>query len=149
MLEVQRIPCNARSLPIPDCLLTPDNEPFHQALAEGRLLVPRCRSCNGFVWYPRSHCANCGATDLDPIELSGEGTIYSYTIVRRGLAQYATSTPYVVAYVELTEGPCVLTNVLFPDGAIEDVAVGRSVSAVIEIPDEQPAVPPILRFRLT
>jgi uncharacterized OB-fold protein len=70
----------------------------------------------------------------------GTGTIYSYTIVRRGTGAYAAAVPYVVAYVELTEGPRVLTNVVW--AADDDIYIGAPVEAVLDPSDG------LLRFRL-
>jgi uncharacterized OB-fold protein len=131
-----------KPLPIPPATVTPDNEEHFAALAEERLLLPRCRSCGEVFWYPRHFCPFCGALGVEWIEASGRGTVYSFTVVRRGgLGPYAEAMPYVVAYVELEEGPRVMTNLLD-----EDVEIGDPVEAVFERSD---AAPPMLRFRKT
>lgn len=58
------------------------------------------------------------------MEVSGTGTIYSMTTVARQLLP-DFEVPYVVAIVELDEGPKLLTNVLGDSCAIGDrVKVG-------------------------
>jgi hypothetical protein len=123
--------------------VTPDNAEFHAGLEAGRLLLPRCDSCGTVIWYPRHHCPACGSTRVSWFQASGRGAVYSFSIVRRGPAPYHEVGPYVLAYVELEEGPRVLTNILAnPD----EVQIGAAVTAVIETAE---GVPPLLRFRLS
>jgi uncharacterized OB-fold protein len=74
-------------------------------------------------------------------EASGRGTIYSYTINRRGQGDYRDMA-YVVAYVELDEGPRVLTNIV--DYDFEKLEVGQPVQVVFHPTSGGPALP---RFR--
>jgi len=111
--------------------MSPEAKPFWEAAAEERLELVRCLDCSTVVWYPRGLCPRCGSRALEWFEASGRGTIYSYTVVRRGAAgPYAGVMPYVLAYVELEEGPRVLTNIVRCD--VEAVGVGDAVHAVFE-----------------
>lgn len=127
-------------LPVPPLAESVELEPHLAGLREGRLLLPRCRRCAAVIWYPRAFCPQCGSLDVDWFEASGRGTIYSFTVVRRGQGPYATAAPYVLAYVELAEGPRVLTNVNADPAAL---AIGTEVKAVVERDGEAA----ILRFR--
>ena len=130
------------SLPIPPGLVNADNREHFEGLAAGRLLLPRCRRCGEVFWYPRHACPFCGSLEVAWTEASGRGTVYSFSVVRRGQGAYAEAGPYVLAYVELEEGPRVFTNLLVEDlGAIQ---VGIPVEMVVE---QAEGVPPILRFR--
>jgi len=112
-------------LPAPAPPVNIETEPFWAATTEGRLLLLRCDDCSAVIWYPRSICPNCRSSATSWIEASGRGTIYSYTVVRRGQGRWREAAPYVVAYVELEEGPRLLTNVVDcdPDGVGIDMAV--------------------------
>jgi hypothetical protein len=103
-------------------------EPFWSAAAERRLVLPVCDACGHHIWYPRSWCPVCQSESVTWIELSGQGTVYACTVVRKGLGPWAAATPYVVAYVELAEGPRILTNILTSDA--ESIEVGTPVVAV-------------------
>ena len=103
-------------------------EPFWTAAADGRLVVPVCDACGHHIWYPRSWCPVCQSEVVTWTELSGRGTVYARTVVRRGMGPWAAATPYVVAYVELAEGPRILTNIVTTDAASIDV--GTPVVAV-------------------
>jgi uncharacterized OB-fold protein len=72
------------------------------------LSVPRCHSCGRAFWYDRPFCPYCGARDVAHENHPGTGTIYSYTVVRKNPTPGAPVTPYVLAYVELTDGPRML-----------------------------------------
>ena len=130
------------SLPVPPAFVTPDNAPHFDALEEGRLLLPRCDRCGEAIWYPRHHCPFCGSPEVGWFEASGRGVVYSFSVVRRGQGAYAAAAPYVLAYVELEEGPRVMTNL--DVDAVERVQVGLPVEMVI---DRAEGVPPLLRFR--
>ncbi len=84
------------------------NAPFWEATLDGELLYQRC-SCGTKQLYPRAVCSGCGAVD-PPFESSdGLGTVHSYTVCHApGEPGFDTRTPYVVAVVELLEGPRLL-----------------------------------------
>jgi uncharacterized protein len=115
-------------LPVPPPIVSPETAPYWAATAEGKLSIPYCKVCGNAVYYPRAHCYTCYSDDLEWRELSGRGTVYTFTIVRRGEGPYAEVTPYVVAYVTLDEGPVVLSNVIEIDP--EAVEIGMAVEAV-------------------
>jgi hypothetical protein len=95
---------------------------LQDGLADNRLELPRCADCGTLIWYPRARCPHCMSGNLVWEELSGTGTVYSYTVNHRGQGEYAGHDPFVIAYVELAEGPRVLSHV---DGV--DVRVGDPV----------------------
>ena len=97
---------------------------FTDALGEARLELPRCTDCGRLSWYPKPRCPHCMSAALDWERLSGHGTVYSYTVNRRGYGEYADKSPYVIAYVELAEGPRVLAHV---DTDPESVRIGAPV----------------------
>jgi uncharacterized protein len=130
------------TLPNPAPIVSPETEEYWKATAQGRLAIPFCTVCGEAVYYPRAHCPSCYSDALEWRDLSGRGNVYTYTIVRRGEGPYAEVTPYVVAYVELEEGPRVLTNVV--DVEPEDVEVGMAVEAVFADTGEGNA---LVRFR--
>lgn len=129
-------------LPTPNPHTTTENQPFWDAAADGRLVLPQCRSCGEVIWYPRTFCPSCASRDVEWNEISGTGTVYSFTVVERGQGRWRDHSPYVLAYVELAEGPRVLTNIY---GDAEAVAIGSAVTARFDVSDEGGA---ILRFDL-
>jgi uncharacterized OB-fold protein len=129
-------------LPAPAPFVLPEVKQFWDATAEGRLLLPRCVECAAVIWYPRPFCPQCASTRVEWIEASGHGTVYSFTVNRRGVADlpaYRDAGVYVLAYVELDEGPRVMTNVVDcdPDG----VRIGQRVEVVFHDTGQGNALP--------
>jgi uncharacterized OB-fold protein len=75
-------------------------------------------------------CPFCGSLAVTDTEVSGRGTVYSFTIIRRGAGPFRDVAPYVLAMVQLAEGPTMMTNLVDCDPAA--VAVGQSVHVVFE-----------------
>ncbi|MEM6774384.1 MAG: Zn-ribbon domain-containing OB-fold protein [Pseudomonadota bacterium] len=100
------------------------SEPWFDACNEGRLLLQKCSSCGAYQFYPRILCTHCGARDPQWVEASGAGRIASFTVVRRAVSK-AYEAPYVVALVDLEEGPRLMTNIV--DCAPEAVRIGARV----------------------
>jgi len=115
---------------------------FWAATSEGVLLLPTCRACRSVTWYPRPICQACSSMDIAWVAASGEGSVYSCTVVFRGEGAFRNAPPYVLAYVELAEGPRLLTNIV--DCEPGDVKIGDAVTLVFSATDAGPALP---RFR--
>ena len=100
--------------------------PYWDAAREGRLVVQECRSC-GQLWHPPlPRCPHCHAADLGWRPVSGDGTVYTYTVVRHPTHfAFADQIPYVLAIVELAEGPRLVSGLLGAEPA--EVRVGRPV----------------------
>lgn len=118
------------TLPTPSPQANIESQPFWDAAAEGRFELPRCNACNEAIWYPRLFCPHCGGRDISWFEASGSGHIYSFTVVERGQGRWREHSPYVLAYVELAEGPRMLTNIIDVDP--DDVSIGQQVTVRFE-----------------
>ena len=79
---------------------------------EGVLLGTRCSQCGESFFGHVVFCQNCTSSDLRPVEMSKQGTLYSHTIVRVPPAGWPGDVPYVLGQVELPEGPHVLAEVV-------------------------------------
>lgn len=124
-------------------------EPFWTAAADGRLAVPVCDACGHHVWYPRSWCPVCQSASVTWTTLSGRGSVYARTVLHKAMGPWAGSVPYVVAYVELDEGPRILTNVVTDDpGSVDIGTVVEAVFVAVEHAEGAPRQA-ILRFRPT
>lgn len=87
----------------------PEGAAWWDATRERRLMVQRCLACGRHQHYPRTICTSCHATTLELVEASGGAVVFSHTTVHRPLPGFAA--PYVVAVVQLDEGPRLLTNI--------------------------------------
>ncbi len=122
------------ALPTPAPRTTPETERFWEATADGKLLLKKCADCGEYHHYPRSHCPFCFSDETEWTEASGDGTVYTYTVTHQNAAPYDEATPYVLAYVELDDGPRVMTNVVGVEP--EDVSVGQEVTVVFDETDD-------------
>jgi uncharacterized OB-fold protein len=115
-----------------------ENAEFWAGTVEGRFILRRCDDCQSVIWYPRAHCPVCMSTNVSSFDSSGNGTVYSFSITRKGGGAWRDSGPYVLAYVELDEGPRVLTNIV--GCPPEEVHVGQAVHVVFEEPIQGTAI---------
>lgn len=116
-----------RPLPAPD----QDSTAYWDAAHRHELVVQFCADCRSYQFYPRSICVACGSSEVSWRPASGRGVIYSYTINHRAPGAWATDrVPYVVALVDLAEGPRMLANIV--DSDPEAVRIGSEVSVVFE-----------------
>jgi len=106
-----------RNIPSPP--MSVENEAFWAAANEGKLMIPRCKDTGQFFWYPRNLSPFTLSNNVELVEASGKGTIYTYSVMRRADPQY------VIAYVTLEEGITMMTNIV--DCDYDTVAVGQAV----------------------
>ena len=114
-----------------------DAAPFWSGAERGVLVLPRCDTCQRAIWYPRSFCSLCGSDSVTWSESPGEGVVYSFTVVRNAPQPWTSETPYVIAYVQLAEGPIVLTNIVDVD--VSTVRIGQRVVVRFDPVDGAPA----------
>ena len=105
-----------------------DTQAFWDSIAHGGLRLQLCLHCKRHVFYPRSVCPHCSSTDLDWVESSGRGRVYSFTVVHRAPPGFA-GAPYVVALVDLDEDVRLMTRLV--DVAPTDVTIGLEVELMI------------------
>lgn len=74
-------------------------------------MVQRCVACGHHQFYPRPFCLPCNADRLEWVRVRGTGRVYSQTTVHMS-AGPGFEPPYVVAVVELDEGPRLVTNII-------------------------------------
>ena len=115
-------------LPTPAPFVSPETEPYWSGAKAGKLVLPHCTACGHVIWYPKAFCGECGSLDVEWREASGFGTLYSFTQVHRGEGPYREAESFVLALVDLDDGPRVLTNIVDADPA--DLVIGQRLGAV-------------------
>jgi uncharacterized protein len=111
--------------PIPSAL----SGPFWQAARGKRLVLQCCDACGAYRWTPQILCVRCHSDRYSWTAVSGNGHLYSFTVVHRAPAP-AFVTPYIVAVVRLEEGPMLLTNLV--DGDPSDLRIDMQVEVVFQ-----------------
>ena len=112
---------------------------FLGLLGRGRLLGGRCPRCSA-VFFPKqwSFCANpsCTGVDLDDVDLSSRGTLWSFTDNRYAPpAPYPAREPfepYAVAAVELAEEQMVVLGQMARGTDVASLSVGAEMELVVE-----------------
>ncbi len=108
-----------------------DSKIFWEGCRENRLMIPYCLSCERFFFYPRAICPHCFSEELEWREASGNGTVYSYTVIHRTTDPYfSDKTPYIVALIDLEEGVRMMSNVICDD--LTSVYCGMDVKVLFE-----------------
>ena len=92
----------------------------------------RCANCRTVYFPPRAVCPTCSTHrqslgKLEPFQLSGEGSVHSFTVVHDAAEGFEMQVPYVLALVKTTEGPLLTGQVV--DIRPEEVAIGLKVRA--------------------
>jgi uncharacterized OB-fold protein len=104
-----------------------DNREYWEATKREECLIQYCSHCDAYQFYPRIVCKNC-LSDVKWVTAKGTGKVYSYTVVYRVFnPEFQDKVPYVVALVELDEGPRMMTNLIDVD--LHEVKIGMPVKA--------------------
>jgi uncharacterized OB-fold protein len=113
-----------------------DSADFWAGLAQGEIRLPKCGSC-GTIWFPPTPgCPVCGSTDRSTVVVEPHGRIYSWVVVHRSLTpEFDDELPYVVATVELDDGPKLFARLLQVE--IDRIEPEMGVSAVFYTVGEQ------------
>jgi len=99
-----------RPLPQP---ITPETKPFWDGLREQKLMIPKCNDCGRAFFYPRIVCPLCHSRNVGWVEASGRGRLYSFEIAYQTIGRtFKVKPPYVLAMIELEEGPRMLSNLI-------------------------------------
>lgn len=107
-----------------------EDREFWEGARRGELRIQRCRSCGLHQHYARYLCVHCSADEPEWVTASGNGTVYSYTVIRQnGIPPFKDRVPFVVAAVDLDEAGA---RVLAPMPGVDpgSVHIGMRVHAV-------------------
>ena len=111
---------------------------FFERARAGHLTGIRCGKCSEIAIPPKEFCSGCGTRDWTPVELSGDGVIDTFTVIRVAPRAFAADAPYAIAHVRLAEGPGMLGRVV--DLPLDRVAVGLRVKFRPLIANDQTSV---------
>ncbi|MGW0593755.1 Zn-ribbon domain-containing OB-fold protein [Streptosporangium sp. NPDC002607] len=115
------------ALPVP----TPETRFYWDRASQGELWLRRCGPCDRAYFYPRDHCPFCGGAEVSWVRARGRGRLASYVISHRPAPGY-DDVPFVIALVELVEGPRMLTNILEVEPDPSKLPIGLELDVVFE-----------------
>ena len=115
--------------------ITPLDAPFWDSLRRHELVVQQCDECGRLRFVPSERCRNCGSPSATWSPVSGDATVYTFTIVHRApTPAYQADAPYAIAYVELAEGPRMPARLV--DVATDSVEIGMPLEVVFDDVDD-------------
>ena len=118
-----------------------DTAAFWLATKEQRLTHQKCDDCGAVVWHPRAHCTSCLGGALSWHTSQGRGVVYSYSVIRQSYHPFFRGrVPFAVAWIDLDEGPRILSNLTGVADPTRDVKIGMRVAVEWE-PHEELAIP--------
>ncbi len=92
---------------------TIETKAYWDACQQQKLLIQQCKECEHHQFYPRLMCTKCSCRELEWVEASGLAKVLTYTTVHRPiLPVYQKEAPYILAVVQLKEGPTMMTNIV-------------------------------------
>jgi uncharacterized protein len=102
---------------------------YFEALQDNRLLGLKCNQCGFITTPPRLTCRGCGGTEHQIVELTGKGTIVTFTSIHVGVESRRGKTPYLVVMVETDEGPWIMGDLdgVDPNNATLDLINKRVI----------------------
>jgi uncharacterized OB-fold protein len=119
----------AKPVPVPD----PISAFYWEGARRHQLMLQRCLTCEFFLHPPDPACVRCGSESFEHVAVTGQGTIYAFTVARQAFHKcFVPEVPYVLALVELEEqsGLRLLTNIVGAE--VSALASGVPVEVVFE-----------------
>ncbi|MCU0887034.1 MAG: OB-fold domain-containing protein [Rubritepida sp.] len=113
---------------------SPDNKVYFDGCRAGKLLLGRCKDTGKLFHYPRHVSPFTLSNNVEFVEAKGTGTIYSFSVARG-------KEPYCVAYVQLEEGPIMLTNIVECD--LDALRCGQKVQVKFRATEGEGAPVPV------
>ncbi len=108
-----------REYPAPQ--IDPTTTSFWDAAREGKLMLGFCKDTGKHFFYPRGSSPFTLSPNVELVQSTGRGTIYSFSVAR-------SKQPFAIAYVELAEGPRIVSNIV--DCDLDALKIGQAVQLV-------------------
>ncbi|TFG30536.1 hypothetical protein EU528_08140 [Candidatus Thorarchaeota archaeon] len=112
----------------------PTVEEYLQNIQNGQFKAYKCVECGMVIAPPSGSCYGCGSSKMEWTNVSGKGTLVSFTVIHVAPDEFAEEAPYYIAIVELEEGTRVSARLLgFDPLKPEEVPLGSVVILDYEI----------------
>lgn len=130
-------------LPVPDEI----SEPYWAGVQDRKILVQRCAKCERLQFPPDASCASCSSVEIAFEEMSGRGTVFSFSETVSGARHpyFQSISPYLVGMVELVEQSGLIFPSNFPGAQYADLAIGLPVEVEFQEVTDGVLIP---QFRL-
>jgi uncharacterized protein len=102
--------------------------PFWDGTKRHELMVYHCLNCGKSYW-PAIHCAACDKPRMEWVKASGQGEVFSFTIIHQAPPNWSVDVPYNVVWIKLKEGPILISRMECQN---QDIYIGAPVQVVFE-----------------
>lgn len=124
----------------PQPIPTAETAHYWQAALEGRLEIQYCRACARHQFYPRRFCTRCLSDQIEWVQASGRGRVYTYTVCHVAAhPAFESRVSYAIGLIELDEGVRMLAGIV--DSDMEHLAIGAPVQVCFECISDEIALP--------
>jgi hypothetical protein len=121
-----------------------ETSPFFTAAERGALALQRCSACQAFMQPERKRCPRCSSSDLQWVDASGRGRVWSHGVLHRSaLPEHQGQLPFTLVWVELDEGVRLASRLA--KGESGPLRVGDRVSIAFESLDDGTPAPVVRR----
>jgi uncharacterized OB-fold protein len=111
----------------------PTLEQYQKNIEMGKFKAFKCTSCGAVIAPPSGTCYQCGGTEMEWTDISGKGTLVSFTVIHIAPEEFQEEAPYYIAIVELEEGTRISARLLGYDPLKpEEVKIGTSLQIAFE-----------------
>ena len=111
----------------------PTIEQYLKNIEEENFHAYKCVGCNAIIAPPSGTCYSCGGNQMEWAEVSGEGTLVSFTVIHVAPEEFQEEVPYIIAIIELKEGTRVTSRLLGYDPLKpEEIKTGIPVTLTYE-----------------
>ena len=131
---------NPEGKPLPG--ITDQTRPFWTAAKNRKLVMQKCGRCGTLNFFPKPWCIECGSRKLEWVEVSGRGTVYSYTLAYKVMMNFPGwkgDLPLMMCIIDLDEGARMYGQVI--DCKPEAVRIGMQVAVCFEDIGPEAAIP--------
>ncbi len=124
--------------PLP--IINEETKPYWEYCKKHKLRMQKCTQC-GHIRFPISNiCPECHSLESQWVQLSGKGSIYSFTVYRVAYhPAFKDDIPYVLAIIQLAEEPRMESNIIGCQP--EEVRIDMPVEVSFEDVTDQVSLP--------
>ena len=112
-------------------------EKFADYLKDGKLMGTKCGKCGEFSFPPRADCLECMSDEFEWVEVTGLGTLHTFTRIHAAPTGFEDMAPYTIGIMDLDEGGRLMAWMDMPE---EEVKIGMRLKAVPKIFEEIPDI---------
>ena len=102
---------------------------FVTYLEQGKVMTTRCKQCGTTYFPPKLDCPTCSSSDVEWVEIKGDGKLLTYAVVNYGPTGFENDAPYTLAIADFSDGLRMFGR-LSRDIAENDIEIGMPVKVV-------------------